>query len=72
MNMYLTHTFIFAYFFSDYIYASDNAILVFVSLFSTTLLLSLSIEFVKRKIGFYKLQTRVIEVVSAQIPSNCN
>jgi hypothetical protein len=59
MNMYLTHTFIFGYFFRDFIYSFKYPILIFIALLLSSLLLSIVIEFFKRKIRFYKLQQKV-------------
>lgn len=60
MNMYLTHTFIFGYFFHDFIYGFKYPILIFLALFVTSLLLSVCIEFIKNQIGFYKLQSKTV------------
>lgn len=64
MNMYLTHTFIFGYFFHDFIYGFKFPILIFLALFATSLLLSICIEFVKRRIGFYRLQGKVVGIIN--------
>ena len=64
MNMYLTHTFIFGYFFTDFIYGFKYPILIFLALFTTSLLLSICIEFVKRRIGFYKLLNKVVDIIN--------
>lgn len=56
MNMYLLHTFVFGYFFSNFIYGFKYPMLIFAVLFSISLLLSVVLEFMKRKTGFYKLQ----------------
>ncbi len=63
MNMYLTHTFIFSYFFSGFIYGFKMPILIFLALFFTSFLLSVCLEFVKKKIGFYKLQNKVVDII---------
>lgn len=55
MNMFLIHTFIFCYWFKDYIYITKNPILILLSLLVSTYLLSVAIEWTKQKIGFYKL-----------------
>lgn len=55
MNMFLTHTFIFYFWFRKCIYITHNPILIFLSLLVSSYLLSVVIEFVKRKIGFYKI-----------------
>ncbi len=64
MNMYLTHTFIFGYFFHDFIYGFKFPILIFLALFATSLLLSICIEFAKRHIGFYRLQGKVVGIIN--------
>lgn len=55
MNMFLTHTFIFYFWFSKYIYITRNPLLIFLSLLVSSYLLSVLIEWTKRKVGFYKL-----------------
>lgn len=55
MNMFLIHTFIFYFWFKDYIYITRNPILIFLSLLVASYLFSIMIEFVKKKIGFYKI-----------------
>ena len=55
MNMYLTHTFICSYFFHDFIYGFKYPVLIFIMLFSMSLLLSILVEYVKKSIGFYRL-----------------
>ena len=55
MNMFLTHTFIFYFWFSKYIYITRNPLLIFLSLLASSYLLSVLIEWTKRKVGFYKL-----------------
>ena len=64
MNMYLTHTFIFRYFFHDFIYGFKFPVLIFLALFATSLLLSVCIEFVKRRIGFYRLLGKVVDIIN--------
>ena len=63
MNMYLTRTFIVGYFFSDFIYGFKYPALSFLALFATSLFLSVCIEFVKKRIGFYKLQAKVVAAI---------
>lgn len=55
MNMFLIHTFIFYFWFRDFIYISHNPLLIFLSLLASSYLLSVIIEFIKRKIGVYKV-----------------
>ena len=64
MNMYLTHTFIFGYFFAGFIYGFKYPILIFLALFTTSLLLSICIEFIKRRIGFYRLLGKVVDIIN--------
>lgn len=55
MNMFLIHTFIFYFWFRDYIYITRNPLLIFLSLLLTSYLVSLVIEWIKKEMGFYKL-----------------
>lgn len=68
MNIYLLHTFIFGYFFSDFIYGLKNPLLIFAAVFIISLFLSIVIEIVKNKTGFYKLQSKIVGIISKQIP----
>ena len=79
MNMYLIHTFIYGYFFADFIYGFKYPVLIFSVLFLITLFVSICIEFLKERIGFYRLQNKIIGVFvkglkQPQVPngtSNC-
>ena len=55
MNIFLFHTFIYFYWFREYIYISRNPLLIIFSLLIPCYLISVIIEFVKNKIGFYRL-----------------
>ena len=55
MNIFLFHTFIFLYWFRDYIYITRNPLLIFLSLLLSCWIISVAIEFIKNKIGFYRL-----------------
>ena len=55
MNIFLFHTFIFRYWFSDYIYITRKPLLIFLSLLIPCWLISVALEFSKEKLGFYKL-----------------
>lgn len=55
MNIFLFHTFIFLYWFKDWIYITRNPLLIFLSLLLSCWLISVVIEFIKNKIGFYRL-----------------
>lgn len=64
MNIYLLHTFIFGYFFHNFIYSFENAIVIFTMLLTTSLLLSMMIEFFKKKIKFYWLLDKICKRLS--------
>ena len=64
MNMYLTHTFIFGYFFHDFIYGFKYPVLIFLALFATSLLLSICIELAKNQIGFYRLLGKIVGIIN--------
>ncbi len=63
MNMYMLHTFVFGYFFEEFIYSFKYPLLIFMVLFVITLTLSIIIEFAKTKCQFYALQNKVINLV---------
>lgn len=69
MNMYLTHTFILGYFFYKYIYGLESPVVMFTVVFSASLLVSIIFEFVKGKAGFYRMQGRIVSILSKQISS---
>lgn len=54
-NIFLFHTFIYAFFFPAAIYWSRNPIIIFFSLLISCLVISAAIEKLKEYIGFYKL-----------------
>jgi len=62
--MYLIHTFIFGYFFSEFIYGFRYPVLIFFALLVSSLFVSICIEFIKTKIGFYRLQNKVVDIVN--------
>ena len=55
MNIFLFHTFIYLYWFTDLIYFTRNPLIIFLELTIVCYLISVIIEFVKRKVGFYRL-----------------
>lgn len=55
MNIFLFHTFIYLYWFKEYIYISRNPLLILFSLLIPCYFISVIIEIVKNKIGFYRL-----------------
>jgi hypothetical protein len=63
MNIFLLHTFIFSYFFHSFIYSFENPFLIFFALLCSSLLLSIILEFLKKHLGFYKLQDKICEKI---------
>lgn len=61
-NIFLFHTFIYHLFWSKYIYYFKNPILIFLTLFIICILISLLLEFVKKKLYFYKLLNKIINL----------
>lgn len=55
MNMFLIHTFIFYYWFTDIIYVTRNPLLIFLSLLAICLLISIIIEKSKQLVRFYQI-----------------
>ncbi len=55
MNIFFFHTFIFLILYRDQIYGLRHPILIFIVLLGISTLYSVMIEFVKRKLAFYKL-----------------
>ena len=72
MNMYLTHTYILGYFFGEYVFSLKHPVVMFVAVFSASLLVSITFEFVKGKARFYRLQNWIVGFLSRQVPSVCN
>lgn len=54
-NIFLFHTFIFLYWFKEETYITRDPIIIFIQLTTVCYLISVAIEFVKQKIGFYKI-----------------
>ena len=59
MNIYLLHTFVFSYFFHDFVYLFDNPLVIYIIVLLISLTVSVSLEFLKHHIGFYKLINRL-------------
>ncbi|MDE6759413.1 MAG: hypothetical protein K2J90_01895 [Lachnospiraceae bacterium] len=55
MNIFFIHTFIYFYFFKEFIYWSKNWMLIFMTLLAVCLLVSVIIECIKKWSGFYSL-----------------
>ena len=60
MNVFLFHTFIFSYWFKEFIYCTRNPFLIFCLLMGLCLTISLVIERMKKWIGFNKLIKAII------------
>ena len=56
MNIFLFHTFIYLYYFKDFIFWSRNPIIIYLTLLIVCLLVSMALETIKQKIGFYKIK----------------
>lgn len=56
MNIFLFHTFIYLYYFKEFIFWSRNPIIIYLTLLVVCLLVSMVLETVKQKIGFYKIK----------------
>lgn len=55
-NIFLFHTFIFSLYFKDYIYWSENPVLIFMTLLFTCIIISIVLEYIKEHLGINKLQ----------------
>jgi peptidoglycan/LPS O-acetylase OafA/YrhL len=55
MNIYLFHTFLLMYFFPKFMYGTNFPLLIFAALLGESLIISMLLEFAKKKLGFYKL-----------------
>lgn len=64
-NMYMVHTFLFSYWFPQFIYAPKYAILIFLLLLLCSLAISLALEFIKTKCCIYKLSDYVVRKIDA-------
>ena len=64
-NVYMVHTFLFSYWFPQFIYAPKYAILIFLLLLSCSLAISIVLEFIKKKGCIYKLSDYVVRKIDA-------
>ena len=62
MNIFLIHTFIFAYFYSGFIYSFNYTLLIFMVLMTCSLVISILIEFGKKIIRLYSLENKIIQL----------
>lgn len=69
-NIYLTHTFIFLYFFHDVTYSFKYSLPIFSFLLLTSLTVSVFFESCKQHLGFYKLQEKVTDALYTK--QNCS
>lgn len=60
-NIFLFHTFIFWLYFRPFIYWTTNPVLIFLTLISTCLVISVLLEYIKGKTGYYRLQKYLID-----------
>lgn len=63
-NIYLTHTFICSYWFMPFVFCSQIAPIIFVTLLTVCIILSLCLEWIKDKAGLYKLQRKIDNYLS--------
>lgn len=66
MNIFLTHTFIYLYFHSDFIYSFRDSWTILLVLLGLSLLVSIVIEGFKKVTGYNKLVAKLIEKVNAK------
>ena len=60
MNIFMFHTFIYYYYFEDFIYYTRNPLLIFLTLLVVCLILSMGIEYLKKKLHFAQCQQKII------------
>lgn len=65
MNIYMVHSFIFYYFFKDFIYSFHYPILIFSVLLLICIGISIILEFAKKQIGYYSLMNKTITKLSS-------
>lgn len=59
MNIFLFHTFIYYYWFKDFIYHTRNPFLIFMTLLLVCLVISMGIEYLKKKLYFAQYQQKI-------------
>lgn len=60
MNIFLFHTFIYYYWFKDFIYYTRNPLLIFMILLSVCLVISMGIEYLKKVLHFAQCQQKIM------------
>ena len=63
-NIFLFHTFIYAYYWPELIFWSRNPFMIFATLLCACLLVSVVIEYIKQKLGFYRLEQNAMNELS--------
>ena len=64
-NIYMIHTFIFYYFFHNYIYYINNPVVIFINLLLSSCLLSIFIEMIKSRLKIEDIEKKIIKKISA-------
>lgn len=64
MNIFLIHTLIFEYYFMDFIYGFKHWFLILLALLGTSLIVSIVIEYLKEKLGYNKLISRITKRIN--------
>lgn len=72
LNIFLTHTFIYLYFYSDFIYSFYYSWAILLVLLGLSLLVSVAIEVIKKITGYNKLVSKLIDLVNAKWQENNN
>ncbi|MBP5412861.1 MAG: acyltransferase [Bacteroidales bacterium] len=62
-NVYMVHTFLFFYWFPQFIYAPKYAILIFLLLLSCSIGVSMILELIKEKSGIYDLSASIVKKI---------
>lgn len=63
-NIFLFHTFIYYFYWPELIFWSRNPLIIFVTLLCVCLFVSIAIENIKHKLGFYRLEQLIIEKIN--------
>lgn len=61
MNIFLFHTFIYYYYFRSLIYYSSNPLMIFITLLSICLIISIVIEYLKEMLHFENAYNKIIK-----------
>jgi len=70
MNIFMVHTFIFYYFYPDFIYSFRYPVLIFIILISCSLGISILIEYCKKIMGLYGFENKIIDMFQTTKTSN--